>query len=349
MCAPAPQFIERGEKVRPGRALGDQLHFLWNVLCWLASSCWALCSGAALPCSWQPQRRMAPNPLMDARAGHKICGARNSEPPLSYAPAVRAWLLHLRHACAPVHQCPARVSTAWSASLRRNLGSLVRSIVQFKEVFLTPRYLAIAMEFVAGGDMFEYVVRKGGLKESEARWFFQQLIVGVDYLHRMVRRLPGLRSTAAGPCGGSVCMLWRRGRASRALTAGQSLSLTCSPRVAARQPARRSCFMGGLAAGAERIPCGLHLGQCSSDWPRVEPLDWASLRQLQAATICCSPIPCYSARCSVCYSARCSVSSQVVLSRTLGGLSGCGCLCRAWRVEISNSRTRSWMGARGRC
>ena len=56
------------------------------------------------------------------------------------------------------------------------------------QVFLTPRYLAIAMEFVAGGDMFEYVVRKGGLKESEARWFFQQLIVGVDYLHRMVSR-----------------------------------------------------------------------------------------------------------------------------------------------------------------
>lgn len=55
-----------------------------------------------------------------------------------------------------------------------------------EQVFLTPRYLAIAMEFVAGGDMFEYVVRKGGLKESEARWFFQQLIVGVDYLHRMV-------------------------------------------------------------------------------------------------------------------------------------------------------------------
>lgn len=54
------------------------------------------------------------------------------------------------------------------------------------QVFLTSRYLAIAMEYVAGGDMFEYVVRKGGLKESEARWFFQQLIIGVDYLHRMV-------------------------------------------------------------------------------------------------------------------------------------------------------------------
>ncbi len=58
------------------------------------------------------------------------------------------------------------------------------------QVFLTSRYLAIAMEYVAGGDMFEYVVRKGGLKESEARWFFQQLIIGVDYLHRMVQPCP---------------------------------------------------------------------------------------------------------------------------------------------------------------
>lgn len=59
-------------------------------------------------------------------------------------------------------------------------------IVQFKEVFLTPHYLAIAMEFASGGDMFEYVVRKNGLKEDEARWFFQQLIVGLDYCHKMV-------------------------------------------------------------------------------------------------------------------------------------------------------------------
>ena len=41
------------------------------------------------------------------------------------------------------------------------------------------------MEYAAGGDMFEYVVRKGGLRENEARWFFQQLLVAVDYIHRM--------------------------------------------------------------------------------------------------------------------------------------------------------------------
>jgi len=58
-------------------------------------------------------------------------------------------------------------------------------IVQFKEVFLTTSHLAIAMEFASGGDMFEYVVKKNGLREDEARWFFQQLIVGLDYCHRM--------------------------------------------------------------------------------------------------------------------------------------------------------------------
>jgi len=58
-------------------------------------------------------------------------------------------------------------------------------IVRFKEVFMTPDYLAIAMEFAAGGDMFEYVVKKNGLREDEARWFFQQLIVGMDYCHNL--------------------------------------------------------------------------------------------------------------------------------------------------------------------
>ena len=35
--------------------------------------------------------------------------------------------------------------------------------------------------------MFEYVVKKNGLREDEARWFFQQLIVALDYCHKMVR------------------------------------------------------------------------------------------------------------------------------------------------------------------
>ena len=46
------------------------------------------------------------------------------------------------------------------------------------------------MEYAAGGDMFQYVKHRGGLEEVEARWFFQQLIIGMDYCHKMVRALP---------------------------------------------------------------------------------------------------------------------------------------------------------------
>ncbi|CAL5221600.1 g3820 [Coccomyxa viridis] len=58
-------------------------------------------------------------------------------------------------------------------------------IVELKEVFLTPEYLAIAMEYATDGDMFQLVVRQRGLLEKDARWYFQQLIVAVDYCHRM--------------------------------------------------------------------------------------------------------------------------------------------------------------------
>ncbi len=32
------------------------------------------------------------------------------------------------------------------------------------QVFLTPEYLAISMEYAKGGDMFQYVKAKGGLQ-----------------------------------------------------------------------------------------------------------------------------------------------------------------------------------------
>lgn len=65
------------------------------------------------------------------------------------------------------------------------------NIVQFREVFLTPQHLAIVMEFAAGGDMFEYVIKnKGsgpgeGLKEDVARHFFQQLILALDFCQKL--------------------------------------------------------------------------------------------------------------------------------------------------------------------
>lgn len=58
------------------------------------------------------------------------------------------------------------------------------------QVFLTEKHIGIAMEYASGGDLFDYTVKRGGLKEDEARWFFQQLICAVDYMHTKVRGSP---------------------------------------------------------------------------------------------------------------------------------------------------------------
>jgi serine/threonine protein kinase len=167
-------------------------------------------------------------------------------------------------------------------------------IVKFRECFLTDKYLAIAMEYAAGGDMFKYVSNKcaarasarwrsaalpgrrgwaacvwrapsspcniclhsstpqdylwrrsygrksacmctapcrpcgakvlagngtrGGLDEKEARWFFKQLILALDYCHKMVR---GLRLRP-------VCVL--ASVASKSGLTGASFVRICRPR-----------------------------------------------------------------------------------------------------------------------
>ncbi|KAG5574612.1 hypothetical protein H5410_054746 [Solanum commersonii] len=59
------------------------------------------------------------------------------------------------------------------------------NIIRFKEVFLTPTHLAIVMEYAAGGELFERICNAGRFSEDEARFFFQQLISGVNYCHSM--------------------------------------------------------------------------------------------------------------------------------------------------------------------
>ncbi|EFJ24233.1 hypothetical protein SELMODRAFT_414787 [Selaginella moellendorffii] len=58
-------------------------------------------------------------------------------------------------------------------------------IVRLYEVFETPRDVLIVMEYAERGDLYEYLLvqRNQRLEEAEARWFFQQLITGVEYCH----------------------------------------------------------------------------------------------------------------------------------------------------------------------
>ncbi|GBF96707.1 sulfur stress regulator [Raphidocelis subcapitata] len=57
-------------------------------------------------------------------------------------------------------------------------------VVAFRSVFLTGRDVNIVMEFVSGGSLLPFVQRRGRLEEPLARWFFQQLVLAVDYCHR---------------------------------------------------------------------------------------------------------------------------------------------------------------------
>jgi serine/threonine-protein kinase SRK2 len=59
------------------------------------------------------------------------------------------------------------------------------NIIRFKEVILTPTHLAIVMEYASGGELFERICNAGRFSEAEARYFFQQLICGVDYCHSL--------------------------------------------------------------------------------------------------------------------------------------------------------------------
>lgn len=57
------------------------------------------------------------------------------------------------------------------------------------QVFLTPTHLALAMEYAPGGDLYQQLTKcrpSPWLPENEARFFFQQLIIGLDYCHRKV-------------------------------------------------------------------------------------------------------------------------------------------------------------------
>jgi len=41
------------------------------------------------------------------------------------------------------------------------------------------------MEFAQGGELFDYIVKNKRLKEGQACKFFQQILSGVEYIHKV--------------------------------------------------------------------------------------------------------------------------------------------------------------------
>ena len=42
----------------------------------------------------------------------------------------------------------------------------------------------LVLELVEGGELFDYLVKRGRLPEMEALRFFQQMMAGLDYCHK---------------------------------------------------------------------------------------------------------------------------------------------------------------------
>lgn len=59
------------------------------------------------------------------------------------------------------------------------------NLIQIYQVIQTPTLIYIIMEFSPGKDMFNYIVSNKKIREDEACNYFQQLIEGVDYCHKL--------------------------------------------------------------------------------------------------------------------------------------------------------------------
>ncbi|KAK3541733.1 hypothetical protein QTP86_002115 [Hemibagrus guttatus] len=53
-----------------------------------------------------------------------------------------------------------------------------------KKVISTPTDFFMVMEYVSGGELFDYICKHGRVEDNEARRLFQQIISAVDYCHR---------------------------------------------------------------------------------------------------------------------------------------------------------------------
>ena len=59
-----------------------------------------------------------------------------------------------------------------------------KNIIQLFDIMESKTNLYFVLEYCKGGELFDYIVKNKRLKETEACIFFQQIINGVEYLHK---------------------------------------------------------------------------------------------------------------------------------------------------------------------
>ncbi|KAJ3281514.1 Serine/threonine-protein kinase brsk1 [Borealophlyctis nickersoniae] len=92
----------------------------------------------------------------------------------------------------PVTTAGGKTEGATTTSLNRKLEREITimkliqhpNVLQLYDVYETDKELFLILEHVEGGELFDYLVKKGRLSESEALTFFQQIMLGIDFCHR---------------------------------------------------------------------------------------------------------------------------------------------------------------------
>jgi serine/threonine protein kinase len=60
-----------------------------------------------------------------------------------------------------------------------------RYIVGMVEVLASKTKIFIVLELVTGGELFDKIVSVGKMADDQARFYFSQLIEGVEYCHKL--------------------------------------------------------------------------------------------------------------------------------------------------------------------
>lgn len=59
------------------------------------------------------------------------------------------------------------------------------NIIQLYEIIETPKHLFLVMEYMERGELFDYIVSKKRMEEEEACKVFEQIISGIEYIHKL--------------------------------------------------------------------------------------------------------------------------------------------------------------------
>ena len=58
-------------------------------------------------------------------------------------------------------------------------------LIQLYEIIETSKQLFLIMEYATGGELFDHIVANKRLKEKDASRFLQQIVSGVEYIHKL--------------------------------------------------------------------------------------------------------------------------------------------------------------------